>query len=565
MSEIRKHKVRELRATLGKIEVALGAISDAIVWTDRTGRIQWCNKPFDDLIGSPHIINLGKSLVERLPLQEHGTHLPDQGHPVNLILQGKKNIEGYYEFVGSQKKAYLEFLGRYQEIPGAGESAVIVIRDITAAKNLEQIKLQSAALNRAANAIVITDSQGGVIWVNRSFTELTGYALNEVYGRNLSILKSGRHDQSFYRNLWDTILAGEVWEGETINRKKDKNLYVEQQTISPVLGGDGQITHFIAIKQDVSDRKKSEQELEAYRNRLEQLVADKTRELEAAQYELVSRAMEAGMSQMAAIGLHNIGNAITPLNVLTEKMKSRQLETMSRMLQKCHDDLESHAADLGQYVSEGHRGRQVFDYMGELIDSLIEHDKKQFDMFEKMESALAYISQILTLQQFYASGSQEIKELVDLNNLLEDAIRLQAGTLEKRQIHIKRSFAEPLPKLLIDKNRLMQVIVNLIKNSCEAIEFRPSDPGKNVIEIITFARNNRLGFEIVDSGIGIDPADIDSIFELGKSRKGSSGYGLYYCKMFIENNNGQLIFFSQGPGKGASVTVAFDKTGGHHE
>jgi len=491
--------------------------------------------------------------------------LPDQGHPVNLILQGKKNIEGYYEFVGSAKKAYLQFLGKYQEMPGTGESAVIVLRDITEEKNLEQIKLQSAALNRAANAIAITDHQGAVIWVNQSFTELTGYSLEDVYSRKLNILKSGQHDPSFYRNLWDTILAGEVWEGETVNRKKDKSLYVEQQTITPVLNGNGEITHFIAIKQDISQRKKTEEELEVYRTRLEKMVAEKTRELEAAQLELVNRAMEAGISQMAAIGLHNIGNAITPLNVLTEKMKSRELATMLRLLQKCHDDLKSRAADIGHYLSEGQRGRQVFDYMGELIQSLSELDKKQLDMFERMESALAYISQILTLQQFYASGSQEIKELVDLNVIIEDAIRLQMGTLEKRQIAIKRNFVQPLPELLIDKNRLMQVIVNLLKNSCEAIELQQSDPQPKVIEIRTFANDDQIGFEIVDSGIGIDPAEIDTIFVLGKSKKGSSGFGLYYCKMFVENSNGKLIFSSQGPGQGASVKVTFYGPGGHHE
>jgi len=203
----------------------------------------------------------------------------------------------------------------------------------------------------------------------------------------------------------------------------------------------------------------------------------------------------------------------------------------------------------------------VFDYMGELIDSLSDHDKKQFDMLEKMESALSYISQILTLQQFYASGSQEIKEQVDLNDLFEDAIRLQMGTLEKRGISIKRNYMRPMSKLLIDKNRLMQVIVNLIKNSCEAIELQQTGPGQKVIEIKTFAQNGELGFDIVDNGIGIDPADIDTIFDLGKSHKGSSGFGLYYCRMFVENSKGKLIFFSQGVGKGASVKIVFDKTG----
>jgi PAS domain S-box-containing protein len=556
----KKNKIRELQSTLGKIEVALGTISDAIAWTDHTGHMQWCNKSFDELVGSPHIVNLGKPLVELLPLNEHGTQLPDKGHPVNLILHTKENIDGYYEYIRSGQTIQLEFLGRYLEMPGARESAVMVIRDITKEKNLTQIKLQSAALHHAANAIAITDKNGAVNWVNRSFTALTGYSLEEVYGRSLSILRSDRHDDVFYRNLWTTILAKKVWEGETINRKKDGSLYVEQQTIAPVLDEDQEISNFIAIKQDISERKKAEEELAQYRGRLEQLVAEKTRELEQAQLELVNRALEAGMSQMAAIGLHNIGNAITPLNVLTEKMKTRELAEMSRLLQKCHEDLASHAADLGHYVSEGQRGRQVFDYMGELIHSVSDHEKKQFDMLEKMESALSYISQILTLQQFYAKGSQEIKEQIDLNDLLDDAIRLQAGTLEKRGIFIKRKYTDTLAKLLIDKNRLMQVIVNLIKNSYEAIELQQAGPGEKVIEIKTFAQNDRLGFEIADNGIGVDPADVDKIFELGKSQKGSSGFGLYYCKMFVENSNGKLIFSSRGPGKGASVKVAFDKT-----
>jgi len=556
----RENKLRELRSTLGKLEVALGTISDAIAWTDQSGRIQWCNKPFDELVGSPHIVILGKYLAELLPFREHGTRLPDKGHPVNLILHGKKNIDGYYEYVRNGKILFLEFLGRYLEMTGTVESAVIVIRDITKEKNLEQIKLQSAALQRAANAIVITDSEGAVIWVNRSFRLLTGYRLEEVYGRNLSILKSGQHDKSFYRNLWETILAGKVWQGETVNRKKDESLYVEQQTITPVLDGDGNISNFIAIKEDISERKKTELKLEEYRGKLEQMVTEKTRELKDAQLELVNRALEAGMSQMAAIGLHNIGNAITPLNVLMEKMKAGELANIARYLQKCHDDLKSHAADLGQYLSEGHRGREVFGYMGELIQSLDDHDKKQFDMLEKMESALSYISQILTLQQFYASGSQEIKEQVDLNDLLEDAVRLQMGTLERRGIAVKRTFLKPMPKLLIDKNRLMQVIVNLVKNSCEAIEMQQSDLAPKVIELKTFAHNDRLGFEIVDNGIGIDPADIDRVLELGQSGKGSSGFGLYYCKMFVENSHGTLVFFSRGPGKGASIKVAFDQT-----
>jgi PAS domain S-box-containing protein len=559
------NQLKELQSTLGKIEVALSSISDAIVWTDQSGRIQWCNKPFDDLVGTHHIINLGQYLYELLPFKEHGTRLPDEGHPVNLVLKQKRNIEGYYEYTQNDKNIHLQFLGRYLEMPGGNETAVMVIRDITGEKNLDQIMLQSAALHHAANAIVITDSEGAVLWVNRAFRGLTGYRLQEIYGRNLSILKSGHHGQSFYQTLWDTILSGEVWQGETINRKKDDSLYVEQQTIAPVLDKDGHISNFISIKEDISERRKAERELEDYRGKLEEMVDKKSRELEKAQHELVNRALEAGMSQMAAIGLHNIGNAMTPINVLMEQLKAGELADISGYLKKCHDDMESHSAEFGRYLSDGNRGRQVFDYMGELVDSLGGHVQKQFDILEKMESALSYISQILTLQQFYASGSQEYKERVDLNDLIEDAIQLQMGALEKRQIRVKRSYARPLPKLMIDKNRLMQVFVNLIKNSVEAIELRQAGPGDKVLEIKTYAQKEQCILEIIDNGIGIDPAKIDSMFELGKSIKGSSGFGLYYSRMFIDNSGGNLTFSSRGPGKGASVRIVFDNNGVDHE
>ena len=559
MEQDSNNQLAELRSTLGKMEVALGSIADAIVWTDHTGRIQWCNKPFDKLIGSPHIAILGKHIAELLPLMEHGIRLPDKGHPANQILSRKKNINGYFEFTRSGEVFNLEFLGRHLTVPSSNDFAVIVIRDITRIKELEQTKLLSEALQHAANAIAITDKNGAVIWVNRSFSQLTGYSLKEIYGQSLKFLKSGKHDQAFYRNLWKTILSGDVWEGETINRKKDGSIYVEQQTIAPVLTEDGKISNFIAIKQDISDRKKVEEELSTYRDKLEQMVEDRTRELKKAQEKLISQAMEAGMAQVAAMGLHNIGNAVTPMNVLMDTMQKSELEEISHFLEKCFLDLKSHANDLDHYLNHDARGKQVFAYMGELIDSLITQNKKQADTFNRMEKALAYISEILSLQQTYASREQEAKELVDLNDLIDDAIRMQMGALEKRRIFIKKQFDDSVPKLLIDKNRLMQVIVNFIKNSYEAIDAKKNNTGEKVIAFSSFVENGRVGFRISDNGIGIDPEKIEKIFELGQSRKGSTGFGLHYCKMCVEANSGTVAFTSPGPGEGATVSVTFEQ------
>lgn len=132
-----------------------------------------------------------------------------------------------------------------------GESTQVIART-------EQCEIQAAALNAAANAIVITDREGRISWVNPAFTSLTGYTPQEVIGHTPNVLKSGQHDAVFYRNLWDTILSGKVWSGEIINRRKDGTFYVEETTITPVRSTAGEITHFVAIKQDITARTNAE-------------------------------------------------------------------------------------------------------------------------------------------------------------------------------------------------------------------------------------------------------------------------------------------------------------------
>jgi PAS domain S-box-containing protein len=122
----------------------------------------------------------------------------------------------------------------------------------------EQMRLQLGALTAAANAIVITDCGGKIEWVNPAFTQLTGYAAEEAIGSYLSMLKSGQHPPAFYANLWATITLGNPWHGELINRRKDGRFYTEEMTITPVRDAEGRITHYVAVKQDVTERRQLE-------------------------------------------------------------------------------------------------------------------------------------------------------------------------------------------------------------------------------------------------------------------------------------------------------------------
>lgn len=122
--------------------------------------------------------------------------------------------------------------------------------------------LHAAALNASANAIVITDDNSLILWANPAYAKLTGYALDEVIGRHPNdLVSSGLQSQEFYEILWKNIQNGEVWHGEIVNRRKDGTLFHQEMTITPVRTADHNITHFIAIEQDISERRQIEERL----------------------------------------------------------------------------------------------------------------------------------------------------------------------------------------------------------------------------------------------------------------------------------------------------------------
>jgi sigma-B regulation protein RsbU (phosphoserine phosphatase) len=251
--------LRQLRGTLGRLEVALGSISDAIVWTSADEMIEWSNAVFDRLVGKPRIETLGHRISAVLVLEENGVPVPAQSHPVRLALLDGKETSGVYGLAGTTRQ--LEILARPVDLASGEAHAIVTIRDCTERQELAHTRLLSIALQATIDAVVITDPQGLVRWVNDAFVTLTGYVREEIYGQGLTILRSGQTPLDTYRSLWETILAAEPWVGRLVNRRKDGTCYVEKQSITPVLGADGEITHFVAIKQDITEQERIAQDL----------------------------------------------------------------------------------------------------------------------------------------------------------------------------------------------------------------------------------------------------------------------------------------------------------------
>jgi PAS domain S-box-containing protein len=148
-------------------------------------------------------------------------------------------------------------------LEGTRKGVVVAHENITERKRAEeQVNLQLSALTAADNSILITDAQVNIQGINPPFTKSTGYHAEEIIGKLPSILKSGQQKREFYTGMWQTILAGNVWRGEVTNRRKDGTLYTEEMTITPVRGADDLIAHYVAIRQDVTERRRFENRLQ---------------------------------------------------------------------------------------------------------------------------------------------------------------------------------------------------------------------------------------------------------------------------------------------------------------
>jgi len=208
--------------------------------------------------------------------KEDKKNLLDQ---INKAVVEKKNYQLVYRIItapGFEKWVWEQGVGVYDDKKNSITLEGFII-DITEQRSAEeQLLLLSSALETADNGIMITDTEGSIVWVNSAFSKLTGYSSTEIFGQNARILKSGKHSDEFYNNLWETIKAGNSWQGEMINQRKDGAYYTEEMTITPVRDSMNNITNFIGIKQDISLRKKSEKALRESEERFRGLYENAT-------------------------------------------------------------------------------------------------------------------------------------------------------------------------------------------------------------------------------------------------------------------------------------------------
>ena len=246
------------------------SLTDMLIVTDLEGSIRTVNRAATTLLGYQMDDLVGQPIRTVVPAEE--TLFGEIFSAKMLHPHAVEHRNSTYRARDGRAVPVLLSVAVIRNNEGAVQGIACIAQDRTILTEAEdRLRLQGAALEAAANAVAITDTEGHITWINPAFTELTGYTADEVFGRNMRVLKSGRHDDAFYRTLWSTIQAGQVWQGEIINRRKDGTFYTEEETITPVVGPNGKITHFIAIKQDVSERKAAQMDLQKMNAQLQEL------------------------------------------------------------------------------------------------------------------------------------------------------------------------------------------------------------------------------------------------------------------------------------------------------
>ncbi|WP_316673361.1 PAS domain S-box protein [uncultured Tolumonas sp.] len=371
----------------------------------------------------------------------------------------------------------------------------------------EQLRKLSMAVEQSPGSIVITDLNGNIEYVNEAFVRITGWQRNEVIGQNPRVLKSDLTPAATYDAMWATLTEGHTWSGEFINRRKDGSVYNELARIAPIRQPDGQITHYLATKEDITELKRVQTELELHRDHLEELVAKRAAQITELNTQLQQRAEEAeAATQAKSQFLANMSHEIrTPMNSIIGL---------------------SHLA-LGTELTAQQR-----DYL-QKIKGAGEH-------------LLAIINEILDFSKIEAGKLHLEQTPFVLSHLMQEVTDLVEQKAKAKNLMLEIEISEQIPQHLVgDPLRLKQILLNYASN---AIKF--TDTGHITLRVTMPHMNTeavQLRFSVQDTGIGLTPEQQQRLFQsfqqadASTTRKyGGTGLGLAISQRLAELMGGEV-------------------------
>lgn len=292
---------------------------------------------------------------------------------------------------------------------------------------------------------------------------------------------------------------------------------------------------------------------------LRRQVQTQTEVIRRNQEELIAVSRQAGMAEVATSVLHNVGNVLNSINVSATLAAEELKESKTSDVGLVADLMEEHAADLGHFLTQDARGRQLPGYLTQLGHHLVKEKQSILNELGSLSNNIAHVKEIVSTQQSYAKVGG-VTEKTKVTALIEDALEMNAGALKRHIINICREYGPNQSlEIVVDKHKVLQILINLISNAKSACA--ESGRSEKRITIRLIAAEKQIKISVSDNGAGILPENMARIFSYGfTTRKRGHGFGLHSAALAARDLGGSLLVQSEGRDKGATFTLELPRT-----
>ncbi len=407
--------------------------------------------------------------------------------------------------------------------------------------------LVSAFLENIPDHVYFKDARSRFIAVSKSMVRNFGGATEkEIIGRTDFDFFSARHARTAYEDEQHIIRTG-----ESILNKVEREIWTDGRITwavtskVPLRNDEGVIIGTFGLTRDITRTK----EMEAA--------------LEMAHKELVEASRAAGMAEVATGVLHNVGNVLNSLNVSATVIANGLRQSKAGILVKLAQMLRTNEKSLGTFLTTDPKGNRIPEFLASLAQYAIGERTRLLEEMKALQMNIDHIKEIVSMQQTYAT-LVGLLEPLDPVALMEASLRMNAGGLLRHDVTIERAFM-PTPAILAEKGKVVQILVNLIRNAKQACDEGGATEKRLILRIHSGTTPNRVQLSVQDTGAGIRPENLTRIFGHGfTTRAEGHGFGLHSAANAATEMKGSLTVESDGPGKGATFTLELPAAPANH-
>jgi PAS domain S-box-containing protein len=501
-------------------------------------RLVMLNKAYEELTGVPKAEALGKRDHE-LGLQPNAE--ASLKHDRQSIA-GNQLVETEEELKTRRNGTRAVVLRKLPILDEKGQPLYLmaILEDITQSKQAQaelayERDLFRTLLENTNDLIYFKDRNSRITECSKSFYERFGASRQDVLGKTDADFQTDSCTRKFIDDEQAIIRTGKPLVGaidQNVTTDGKVTWYLTSKM--PFRDKTDAIVGTFGISKDITAIKEAEAKLEAVHKQL----------LDASRF--------AGMAEVATNVLHNVGNVLNSANISTSIVMDKVRRSRGANLSKVVALLEDHADDLGAFLTSDPKGRQLPNFLSALARYMATEQEEILQELASLTSNIEHINEIVSMQQDYARV-HGVLEALPIADLVEHSLRLNANALDSNGIKLIRDFAE-MPPLLLDKHKILQILINLIRNAKRALDECHSRQKQLTLSVRP--ENELVCISVIDNGVGIPPENLTRIFTHGfTTHKNGHGFGLHSGALAAKELGGSLSGYSDGPGKGATFTL----------